>query len=360
VKPLNLLPGPVDVEAEVAAAFAAPAISHRSPEAMEAMHRCRNRLLELTGAGEVFVLPGSGTLANDIVAAQLSRMEGPGLVLSNGEFGERLADHARRAGLRFVEEKTGWGKPFGGAQLERAVAEVAPRWIWAVHCETSTGLVNDPERLRRAARSCGAELALDVMSSLGAIPVDLHDVAWAAGSSAKALRAFPGLALVFASANPASLASSVAAGTPRSLDLGLWRDGAVGATLSSNLVAALAMALDRFRAAQRFRAISRAGSELRHVLAHHGLATLVEQQEGSPAVLTLPLDSAIDSSRVGEMLAHEGLWVSYASSYLRQRNWIQVCLFGDVESPGRADLLAEAARRIATCAAACQISTSDR
>jgi aspartate aminotransferase-like enzyme len=369
VRPLNLLPGPVDVEPEVAAAFAAPAVSHRSPEAIGTLDRCRARLRDLTRAEEVFVIPGSGTLANDVVAAQLAKLEGPGLVLANGEFGERLADHARRAGLRFVEERIGWGEPFGEDLLMRVVEVVGPRWIWAVHCETSTGVLNDVDRLLGAARSCGAVLALDVISSLGAVPVDLRGVAWAAGSSAKALRAFPGLALVFAGAGamapmapmaPIDSIGPTVAAPPRALDLTLWRAGAVGSTLSSNLVAALATALDLLRVEERFAAVSRAGTWVRSALARHGLAALVDEAEGSPAVLTIPLEPSVDAFRVGEMLAGEGLWVSYASGYLRRRNWIQICLFGDVEPAGREALLIEAARRIATCAAACQISTSDR
>jgi aspartate aminotransferase-like enzyme len=56
--------------------------------------------------------PGSGTLANDAIAAQLSLLDGRGLVLSNGEFGERLIDHARRFGLSFDVLKIEWGEAF--------------------------------------------------------------------------------------------------------------------------------------------------------------------------------------------------------------------------------------------------------
>jgi len=44
----------------------------------------------LTGARNTEMVLGSGTLANDVVAAQLSLERGPGLILSNGEFGERF------------------------------------------------------------------------------------------------------------------------------------------------------------------------------------------------------------------------------------------------------------------------------
>ena len=62
------------------------------------------------GAQQVEILLGSGSLANDALAAQLSLEEKPGLVVANGEFGERLADHARRFGLSFDLVQYPWGE----------------------------------------------------------------------------------------------------------------------------------------------------------------------------------------------------------------------------------------------------------
>src|SRR5688572_13955686 len=108
-RPLNLLPGPVLTAPEVDAAFAAPAISHRCPAFLDQLSSVRSRLCELTGARDVQVLPGSGSLGNAVVAAQLGLHASTGLVLSNGEFGERLAAEARRAGLRFDWLQLRWG-----------------------------------------------------------------------------------------------------------------------------------------------------------------------------------------------------------------------------------------------------------
>lgn len=40
------------------------------------------------------------------------------------------------------------------------------RWIWAVHLETSTGMLNDVPGLARLAREAGVQLCLDCVSSL--------------------------------------------------------------------------------------------------------------------------------------------------------------------------------------------------
>ncbi|MCX7867714.1 MAG: GNAT family N-acetyltransferase, partial [Limisphaera sp.] len=97
----NFLPGPVAVRREVRRAFEQAPESHRSPVFMMDFQAARRCLCELTGAAHCQLMVGSGTLANDAVAAQLSLEGGRGLVLSNGEFGTRLVDHARRWGLAF-------------------------------------------------------------------------------------------------------------------------------------------------------------------------------------------------------------------------------------------------------------------
>ncbi|MCX7322754.1 MAG: hypothetical protein NT113_25875, partial [Hyphomicrobiales bacterium] len=54
------------------------------------------RHYQIEFASGALVFPGTGTLANDAVAGQISLFGRAGLVISNGEFGERLTDHARR------------------------------------------------------------------------------------------------------------------------------------------------------------------------------------------------------------------------------------------------------------------------
>jgi hypothetical protein len=99
--PTNLLPGPVSVSPEVQRAFARPPISHRLPEFVADVQRVKERLCWMVGAQNVELMMGSGTLANDAIAGQLSLSAENGLVLSNGEFGDRLRDHARGGGPAF-------------------------------------------------------------------------------------------------------------------------------------------------------------------------------------------------------------------------------------------------------------------
>src|SRR5262249_28783344 len=95
---VNFLPGPVTVRREVRRAFEQAPESHRGNSFVKEFQAAKQVLGELVRAGKVELLLGSGTLANDVIAGQLSLEKRPGLILSNGEFGERLLDHGKRAG----------------------------------------------------------------------------------------------------------------------------------------------------------------------------------------------------------------------------------------------------------------------
>src|SRR5437868_3015071 len=98
---VNFLPGPVTVRREVRRAFEQAPESHRTQSFVKDFDATRQILCDLVKAAKVEVFVGSGTLANDIIAGQLSLEKGRGVILSNGEFGERLIDQAGRFSLEF-------------------------------------------------------------------------------------------------------------------------------------------------------------------------------------------------------------------------------------------------------------------
>ena len=90
---ISFLPGPVNIDSRVRMAMGSMPVSHRSAEFQKMVREAKHFLCQHTGADHVELMLGSGTLANDVVAGQLKLLGGNGLVLSNGEFGERLVDH---------------------------------------------------------------------------------------------------------------------------------------------------------------------------------------------------------------------------------------------------------------------------
>jgi len=195
---VNLLPGPVTVRREVRRAFEQAPESHRAELFTKDFQATKQTLCELVRARKVELFLGSGTLANDVVAGQLSLEAGRGVVLSNGEFGERLLDHARRFGLNFDALEVPWGEAIDLARVRQMLERTpAPAWLWCTHCETSSGVLNDLPRLGALCSEFQVKLCLDCISSIGTIPVDLTGVYLASCASGKGLRAYPGLSMVF-------------------------------------------------------------------------------------------------------------------------------------------------------------------
>jgi aspartate aminotransferase-like enzyme len=323
---VNLLTGPVALHADVAAAFQGAPEGHRSARFLDDMQALRASLCALTNARHAEVLLGSGTLANDVVAAQLARLGTRGLVVSNGEFGERLADHAARARLDCEHLRFDWGTPLDLREIERRELD----WLWLTACETSTSVLNDVAALGAICRARGAKLCLDAVSAIGAVPLDLSNVYLASGTSGKALAAPPGLALVFHDHD-----IDPAPELPRYLDLGLCiREHSVPFTHSSNLVRALRVAVARIERPRRFAELASLGtwlrSRLRDMLRDRGCLLIGEGASAAPHVVTIALPAHLDSGSLGRSLEARGFLIGHASAYLRSRNWIQLAAMGEV------------------------------
>jgi len=289
---------------------------------------CRRRLTLMAHANEVQILLGSGTLANDAIAQQLRLAGTPGVVFSNGEFGERLIDHARRAGLAFAIHRAKWGKSFNfdavGTRIRR---NARPGWLWMAHCETSTGVLNDLCAFKRVASELGAEAVLDCVSSIGNVDVDLNGVEYASGVSSKGLAALPGLAFVFHGAD--SLRSGPL--VPRYLDLTLYAANAsIPFTQSSNLLAALTAALERFDPRSFGRRVA-TSAMVRAAIRDLGFRVVDDGTAAAPFVVTIALPSDIGTAEVGEAMLARGYIIAFESHYLRARNWIQVAWMGNID-----------------------------
>jgi aspartate aminotransferase-like enzyme len=325
---VNLLPGPVQIAGPVRDAIASVPKSHRSDEFLEEFALTKQRLCRIAGSRSVEIFMGSGTLANDVVAGQLSLLGGRGVILSNGEFGSRLVNHATRWGLNVGVLEIAWGAVFEDVEIEDYLersGDVA--WLWAVHCETSTGVLNDLDALTRICSRRSIRLCVDCVSSIGTVPVNLSGVYLATGVSGKGLRAYPGLSMVFYNhaleASPDRL--------PCCLDLGLYaaRDG-VPYTISSNLLDALAAALGAFDPNEAYRKSQHLSAWLKSRLRNAGFDIVGHDAYACPAFITFAVPVSANTGTLGRRLEERGLLVSFNSPYLLERNWMQVALIGDV------------------------------
>jgi aspartate aminotransferase-like enzyme len=222
-----------------------------------------------------------------------------------------------------------WGAPFDLAAIERRLsASAAPGWIWFVHLETSTGVLNDLDALSRLSTSAGVRLCVDVVSSFGLVPVSLRQAWFGSAVSGKGLRSAVGLAIVFHSDDLA-----VSTKLPRYLDLGLAvREGGVPFTHSSALVRALSASIEGLNWRSRYSTVNARSAWLRAELVARGFEIVGAESDAAPGIITIALPRDIDSVALSDDLGGDGFLLSAHSGYLRRRNWIQVSLMS--QPPG--------------------------
>jgi aspartate aminotransferase-like enzyme len=199
--------------------------------------------------------------------------------------------------------------------------------VWTTHCETSTGAMMDLDALAFLCHDRDIRVAVDAVSSFGCIHCDFSSVWMASAASGKGLAAYPGLAIVFHNdpidPSPDKL--------PRYLDLGLYASGdGIPFTQSSNLVMALKMSLETTDWWRKYDRIQGMSHYLRRELASLGATFAVPAEKSNPAVITLPMKPGVNSIDVANRLEYAGFLVSARSAYLASRNWLQLCLMGDL------------------------------
>ena len=196
-----LCPGPVMVSKKVKSALLHADIGHRETEFIEILTRCRAKLNKAYGVtGTEYtnvIITGSGTAANEALLSSY----GPGkklLLLSNGEFGNRLIDLARCHNLDFTALEFGWCNPIDLAKVEQEIATGVYDALMMVHHETSTGMLNPIDEVGALLARYKVEFLVDAVSSIGAeaLSVEKAQITFCTASANKALASLPGLAFV--------------------------------------------------------------------------------------------------------------------------------------------------------------------
>jgi len=213
---------------------------------MDDVRDARRRIFRAPDGSTALAVSGTGTAAMETCLANLVEPGTRMVVVTNGYFGERLAEIGQRFGAQVHRVAGEWGRAIDPTAVANAITSNSPQLVAVVHAETSTGVVNPVEAIAAAARAKDALVLVDAVTSLGGMPV--HVAAWGIDAcysgSQKCLGAPSGIApLVF---TPRAWARRVAC---RSFyfDLGLldayWRERKYHHTIAATLVYALAEAL---------------------------------------------------------------------------------------------------------------------
>lgn len=201
-KQMLLCPGPVMLSDRVRSALLHMDIGHREEEFSDLLDRARLKLSQAFGVRNhdkytSVVITGSGSAANESVLSSL----GAGrriLVLTNGEFGERLIDLAEIHQLNVIRFQLDWGESFNVSDIEQAIEKAKPDVVAMVHHETSTGMLNPIDAVGKICKKHDKLFYVDAVSSLGAeyVNVEKNNIDFCTASSNKALSSVCGLSFV--------------------------------------------------------------------------------------------------------------------------------------------------------------------
>jgi alanine-glyoxylate transaminase/serine-glyoxylate transaminase/serine-pyruvate transaminase len=191
-------PGPSNADPRVLAAMSKRLIGHLDPYFVELMDQTMGALREVYRTRNHHTLPISATGSAGLEAIMLNLLD-PGeaaVVCVIGYFGQRLAEMATRAGADVHIVEAAPGEIVDPAEVDRVLETSGAKLLAFVHVETTTGARQPIEPMVAVARKHGAFVAMDCVTSLGGMPIDIDasGVDAAGSCTQKCLGASPSLA----------------------------------------------------------------------------------------------------------------------------------------------------------------------
>jgi alanine-glyoxylate transaminase/serine-glyoxylate transaminase/serine-pyruvate transaminase len=348
-------PGPSDVHHRVLAAMAQPTVGHLDPSFSRMMEELKELLRYAFQTKNDLTIPVSGPGSVGMEACFVNLVE-PGdkvIVCQNGAFGGRMKENVERCGGEAIMVMDDWGKPVDLAKVEDAFKKNnRVKALAFVHAETSTGVQSDAAALCAMAQKNGALSIVDVVTSLGGIPVKVDE--WGADAvysgSQKCLSCMPGLSpLTF---NPK--AAQVVKSRNRKvqswfMDLGLvmsyWQGSNARVyhhTAPINPLYALHEALVMLQEEgleNSWKRHKRAHDALGAGMAAMGLKFLVAEKDRLPQLNLIVVPDGVDEAKVrARLLAEYDIEIGAGLGPLAGKVW-RVGLLGQSASPIHVTLL---------------------
>jgi alanine-glyoxylate transaminase/serine-glyoxylate transaminase/serine-pyruvate transaminase len=169
-------PGPSNVHPRVMKAMASPVVGHLDPDFVKVMEDIKRllRIVFRTKNEITFPVSATGSGGMETVMANLIEDGDEVVVGVNGAFGTRMAEVASRLGAKVHAVESPWGRIIEPAQVAAALkAAKKPKLVAIVHAETSTGVHQPIEEISELANRHGAMMAIDAVTSLGCVPVEI-------------------------------------------------------------------------------------------------------------------------------------------------------------------------------------------
>ncbi|MBG6147376.1 2-aminoethylphosphonate--pyruvate transaminase [Roseibium album] len=282
----------------------------------------RDRLIALLGDGsdafDCVPMQGSGTFSVEAMLASFIPKDGKALVLANGAYGLRAAQTLDYLGRDYqLLDKGDYLPPRGDEVAKILATDPAISHVVAIHCETSSGILNPVEEISEAVYAAGRKLLVDSMSAFGAIPLEASKIRYEAmvSSANKCIEGVPGFGFILArnseleaaKGNSHSLSLDVHAQWAHMNKTGQWRF-----TPPTHVVAAFLEALRAHEAEGGVTGRGRRYIRNRDVMVSGmrelGFETLLDNRWLSPIIVTFfcPADPNFVFSRFYELMKDKG------------------------------------------------------
>ena len=196
---LLLIPGPSPVVPRILEALAKPTVSQVGPDHVADLRSALEDLKNFVFCreGQPFLVAGAGTLAMEIALLNTVGPDDRLLVLSQGFFGDRMAEIAAAFGLAHDVLRSPWSRVVPPEDLRRTVAEKGSTVVACTHVDTGTGACAPVREYAEALRGSGALFIVDGVCATGGLEERMDD--WGIdvilSAAQKCFGAPPGLAL---------------------------------------------------------------------------------------------------------------------------------------------------------------------
>lgn len=200
------------------------------------------------------LMQGSGTFGVESVLTSAVGRKGKLLIAANGAYGERMEDIAKHVGLDYKILNFKYNETPDAEIIAKEIEnDPAITHVSMVHCETTSGILNDIEAVAKAVKSLGRVFIVDAMSSFGGIDIEVEKLGidYIISSANKCIQGVPGFSFIIC--RKSELEKCEGNAVSLSLDLydqwkGMDKDGKWRFTSPTHVVLAFAKALEELEA----------------------------------------------------------------------------------------------------------------
>ncbi len=264
------------------------------------------------------LMQGSGSFGVESVIISAVGEEDKILIISNGAYGERMVQTAKQAKRKYEVYTCHYNEKPNADEIAKILEnDNSITHVIMVHCETTSGILNDINTIAKVAKNAGCTFIVDAMSSFGGIDIDVKrlDIDFIISSANKCIQGVPGFSFIVCKRE--ALEKCKGKSTSLSLDLyDQWvemeKDGKWRFTSPTHVVLAFSKALKELEIEGGVTARERRYRENNKILIDGleglGIKTYVDRVHQSPIITTFfyPDNKKFNFSEMYEFIKERG------------------------------------------------------